>query len=65
MTILAAVGQSLRSKIKAGDLVQELAKHCEGKGGGRPDKAQAGSKLPEKEKLVLEQAEKFLMQALR
>ncbi len=60
LTILAAVGEGLRKKIKAGDIVKELAKHCDGRGGGRPDKAQAGSKSPEKQDTVLKEAESFL-----
>jgi alanyl-tRNA synthetase len=60
LSLLAAVGEGARSKVKAGDLVKELSKHAEGRGGGRPDKAQAGSKHPEKEPVVLDEAKKFL-----
>ena len=53
LSLMAAVGAETRGKIKAGDLIKELSKLAEGRGGGRPDKAQAGSKFPEKEPLVL------------
>jgi alanyl-tRNA synthetase len=60
LSILSAVGKDAQAKVKAGDLVKELAKHADGRGGGRPDKAQAGSKSPEKEELVRKEAEKLL-----
>ena len=53
LALMAAVGAEARGKIKAGDLIKELSKLADGRGGGRPDKAQAGSKFPEKEPLVL------------
>ncbi len=56
LTILVAVGVEARKKYKAGDLVRQLSEIAGGKGGGRPDRAQAGSKFPEKEPLVLERA---------
>ena len=36
------------SKIRAGDLVNAVAQQCGGKGGGRPDMAQAGGNQPDK-----------------
>jgi alanyl-tRNA synthetase len=56
LTILVAVGVEARKKYKAGDLVRELSEVAGGKGGGRPDRAQAGSKFPERESLVWERA---------
>ena len=48
-SIAVLVGDDARKKgIKAGDLVKELAAACGGKGGGRPDRAQAGTRSPEK-----------------
>ena len=38
----------LTSRIKAGDLVNFVAQQVGGKGGGRPDMAQAGGTEPEK-----------------
>ncbi len=60
LTLLAAVGEKARAKIKAGDLIKELSVLAEGRGGGRPDKAQAGSKFPEKEPIVLQEASKLI-----
>jgi alanyl-tRNA synthetase len=36
------VSKAVTDRLKAGDLVRELAKHVGGSGGGRPDMAQAG-----------------------
>ena len=48
-SIAVMVGKDVQAKgIKAGDLVKELAAACGGKGGGRPDRAQAGTREPEK-----------------
>ncbi len=55
-TIAVTVHKSVGGKIKAGSLVSELAILAGGKGGGRPDKAQAGTKSPEKISHALEQA---------
>ena len=41
-TLLAAVTDDLIGRIKAGDLVRELAKTVGGRGGGKPNLAQAG-----------------------
>jgi alanyl-tRNA synthetase len=42
VTLIAGVTSDLTSKIKAGDLVNHVATQVGGKGGGRPDMAQAG-----------------------
>ncbi len=47
VSLIAGVSSDLTSKIKAGDLVNVVAKLCDGKGGGRPDMAQAGGTKPE------------------
>ncbi|NOQ47158.1 MAG: alanine--tRNA ligase, partial [Desulfobulbaceae bacterium] len=56
--LLALVSKDLTKKIKAGDLVKQVAAIVGGKGGGRPDMAQAGGpmadKLPEAVKAVPE-----------
>lgn len=47
--LVAGVSQDLTAKIKAGDLVRRVAEAVGGKGGGRPDFAQAGG--PDKDAL--------------
>jgi alanyl-tRNA synthetase len=51
VSLIAGVTADLTGKIKAGELVNHVAQQLGGKGGGRPDMAQAGgtdsSKLPE------------------
>jgi alanyl-tRNA synthetase len=48
-SIAVMVGKNVQAKgIKAGDLVKDLAAACGGRGGGRPDRAQAGTKEVEK-----------------
>lgn len=42
VNLIAAVSKDLTGKLKAGDLVNAVAAHVDGKGGGRPDMAQAG-----------------------
>jgi len=51
VALIAGVTADLTTKVKAGELVNAVAKQVGGKGGGRPDMAQAGgtepAKLPE------------------
>ena len=60
LTILAAVGVGARAVMKAGEMIKELSTLADGKGGGRPDRAQAGSRFPEKESIVLATAEDLI-----
>ncbi|TKB24911.1 alanine--tRNA ligase [Desulfopila sp. IMCC35006] len=46
--LLAIVSSDLTLRIKAGDLVNSIAKIVGGKGGGRPDMAQAGGPMVDK-----------------
>ena len=46
--LLALVSKDLTKKIKAGQLVAKVAAIVGGKGGGRPDMAQAGGNMPDK-----------------
>ena len=48
VTLIAGVTQDANGKVKAGDLVNHVAQQVGGKGGGRPDMAQAGGTNPEK-----------------
>ena len=47
VTLIAGVTPDLTSKVKAGELVNMVAQQVGGKGGGRPDMAQAGGTQPE------------------
>ena len=44
VSLIAGVSKDLTSKVKAGDLIKMVAEQVGGKGGGRPDMAQAGGK---------------------
>jgi alanyl-tRNA synthetase len=46
VTLIAGVTSDLTAKVKAGDLVNHVAQQVGGKGGGRPDMAQAGGTDP-------------------
>jgi alanyl-tRNA synthetase len=46
VTLIAGVTSDLTNRIKAGDLVNHVATQVGGKGGGRPDMAQAGGTNP-------------------
>ena len=52
--IVVAVTPDLTSRIKAGQIVKEIAPIVGGGGGGRPDFAEAGGKQPEKIDEMLE-----------
>jgi alanyl-tRNA synthetase len=46
VTLIAGVTPDLTAKVKAGELVNHVAQQVGGKGGGRPDMAQAGGTNP-------------------
>ena len=48
VSLIAGVTADLTTKVKAGELVNFVAQQVGGKGGGRPDMAQAGGTIPEK-----------------
>jgi len=48
VSLIAGVTADLTTKVKAGELVNFVAQQVGGKGGGRPDMAQAGGTNPEK-----------------
>jgi alanyl-tRNA synthetase len=64
LSIYAVAGKEAQAKVKAGDLIKAIGPVADARGGGKPDRAQAGSKAPEKEPLVLAEAEKILKQTL-
>lgn len=47
ISLVAGVSKDAIDKVKAGDLVNSVASQVGGKGGGRPDMAQAGGDNPE------------------
>lgn len=47
ISLVAGVSKDATNKVKAGDLVNSVASQVGGKGGGRPDMAQAGGDQPE------------------
>lgn len=47
VSLIAGVTQDLTSQVKAGELVNHVASQVGGKGGGRPDMAQAGGSQPD------------------
>ncbi|MEK8090095.1 alanine--tRNA ligase [Thermithiobacillus plumbiphilus] len=55
VSLVAGVSKDLSSRIPAGDLVNFVAQPLGGKGGGRPDMAQAGGSNPEKLPDILSQ----------
>ncbi|MCL4217911.1 MAG: alanine--tRNA ligase [Candidatus Hydrogenedentes bacterium] len=59
-SLCVAVSKDLTTKVKAGDIVKELAPIVGGGGGGRPDMAQAGGKTPENLPQVMQRAPEVL-----
>ena len=47
VNLIVGVTRDLTDKVKAGELVGEMAQHVGGKGGGRPDMAMAGGSEPQ------------------
>ncbi|MGM7319461.1 alanine--tRNA ligase [Idiomarina sp. ST10R2A5] len=64
VSLIAGVTADLTSKVKAGDIVNQAANVVGGKGGGRPDMAQAGGSLPEQLNEALATATTWLQQQL-
>ena len=56
VSLVVSVSKDLTAKVKAGNLVKELAPIVGGGGGGRPDFAEAGGKDPSKIDALLEAA---------
>ena len=64
VTLIAGVTADLTGKVKAGELVNFVAQQVGGKGGGRPDMAQAGGTQPEKLPQALESVSAWVGQKL-
>ena len=47
VSIIAGVTRAESERIRAGDLANHVAEQCGGRGGGRPDMAQAGGNQPQ------------------
>ncbi|MGH7229785.1 MAG: alanine--tRNA ligase [Nitrospiraceae bacterium] len=54
VSLLVVVTKDLVGKVRAGDLIREMAAEVGGTGGGRPEMAQAGGKNPERLNAALE-----------
>lgn len=64
VSLIAGVTKQLTAKVKAGDLVNHVASQVGGKGGGRPDMAQAGGTQPEQLRQALASVEPWLAEKL-
>jgi alanyl-tRNA synthetase len=62
VSLIAGVTQDLISKVKAGELVNFVASQVGGKGGGRPDMAQAGGTEPAKLDAALQSVKDWVEQ---
>jgi alanyl-tRNA synthetase len=63
--LIAGVTKDLISRVKAGELVNMVAEQVGGKGGGRPDMAQAGGSKPENISEALASVSPWLQEKLR
>ncbi len=62
ITLIAGVTKDVTNRIKAGDLVNSVAHQVGGKGGGRPDMAQAGGNRPETLQAALDSVPDWIRQ---
>ena len=62
VSLIAGVTADLTGKVKAGELVNYVAQQVGGKGGGRPDMAQAGGTEPAKLPAALESVKSWVEQ---
>jgi alanyl-tRNA synthetase len=64
VSLIAGVTQDLINKVKAGELVNFVASQVGGKGGGRPDMAQAGGTNPSALPKALDSVREWVEQKL-
>jgi alanyl-tRNA synthetase len=64
VSLIAGVTADLTAKVKAGELVNHVATQVGGKGGGRPDMAQAGGTDPAALPAALQSVKTFVEQKL-
>jgi alanyl-tRNA synthetase len=62
VSLIAGVTSDLTGKVKAGELVNFVAQQVGGKGGGRPDMAQAGGTEPAKLSTALQSVKNWVEQ---
>src|SRR5205807_10034804 len=62
VSLIAGVTADLTAKLKAGELVNFVAQQVGGKGGGRPDMAQAGGTQPGNLPLALQSVKSWVEQ---
>jgi alanyl-tRNA synthetase len=62
VSLIAGVTSDLTGKLKAGELVNYVAQQVGGKGGGRPDMAQAGGTEPAKLPVALQSVKSWVEQ---
>jgi alanyl-tRNA synthetase len=65
VTLMATISKDLITKIKAGDLVNQAAVKLGGKGGGRPEQAQAGGTDPKEVPTAMIAAKEWLVAQLK
>lgn len=64
VTLVAMVTRDLTHRLKAHELIQPVAELVEGRGGGRPELAQAGGKNPDRLDEALERVPEFVQRLL-
>ena len=64
VSLIAGVTPDLTAKVKAGELVNYVAQQVGGKGGGRPEMAQAGGIEPAKLPAALQSVKGWVEQRL-
>ena len=64
VSLIAGVTKDLVGRVKSGELVNIAAQEVGGKGGGRPDMAQAGGSQPENIAAAIEAAQNWLTEKL-
>ena len=64
VSLIAGVTKDLIGQVKSGELVNVAAQEVGGKGGGRPDMAQAGGSQPENIEAALKAAQSWLTDKL-
>ena len=63
--LIAGVTKDITNKVKAGELINEVASRVGGKGGGRADRARAGGNQPEKLDAAFVAAKTWLVKKLK